>query len=95
MRVALAAMVTGIAIANPNPHVIRDGQDAVATACAEWVRQYPRSVTTEPQCRSEFIGTLNLGQWVIRQTMSKGDARGATMYLDPKTGNMLNWSIAD
>jgi hypothetical protein len=36
MLVILAA-AAGIAIANPHPHVIRDAQDAVATACAEWV----------------------------------------------------------
>lgn len=85
-------------IANPYPHAIRNADDAVATACVEWIKANPHpGYKNETACFYNFSGQFSDvdGTWVVRQNIPPRFAKGLTMYLNPKTGDMLEWIIFD
>jgi hypothetical protein len=90
---ALLAAAVGVAAGfpNPNPHAVRDAQDAIATARADWQAQYPLTNGNGATWERAFSATLSGKVWTIRQRAVTAHPP-TTIRLDATDGHIISAS---
>jgi len=82
-------------LAAPHPHRIQNSRDAIATAHAVWLTNYPESgIETEREWQSEFTAVKEGNLWIIRQKDHTGDP-GVVIYLDASDGHIKDFIVWD
>jgi hypothetical protein len=94
----LAAAVTCVTwLANPNPHIIRDADDAVATAFANYNPSLPSSLNRKsiwPLWKQAYSAQRNGDVWELIPNDPAARARGDGLALDANTGCIVSISLS-
>jgi hypothetical protein len=95
---ALLVLVFAVTIGScERSHPISDENAAIAAAHAEWKRLFPDAVgENDDEWQQTFSATLSDGIWLVRQKMAMpGDQRGAYIYVEARTGRIVDAKTVD